>query len=158
MPRETFKLALLAICFTVFSLHVQARPELVAKGELVYDGATNLTWNRCSLGTKWNDEKKYCIGIKGVFHIDELEKMKMGEGWRIPTVVELQTLLRKPSAGGLYIDTTVFSDVAEFPEDYYWTSTRSGFFTWKTISFAKGSLVDHPMGSSLPVRLVRTGR
>jgi hypothetical protein len=161
MPHITFK-TIVSICIAMGSfvtLPAQARPELIAKGDVVYDSATNLSWARCSVGTKWSAEKNYCIGVKSTLSGHEVErKTDLGNGWRIPTVNELQTLLRKPaSAGGLYIDT-MFSDVVDIPEEHYWTSTSDGWSRIQTISFVKGSAESKPIQMRLPLRLVKTGQ
>lgn len=72
---------------------------LVNNDGTVTDIQTNLTWQRCSVGQTWTGET--CAGeIDGFIWMDAQALVR--DGWRLPTVEELDTLVecpkgRKPS-------------------------------------------------------------
>jgi hypothetical protein len=78
----------------------------------VLDNVTGLVWQRDvpSVNLYWNDASKYCSSLK-----------LSGCGWRLPTRIELVSLLdfTKPSPGPA-IDTNAFPGA---PNDCFWSSS-----------------------------------
>lgn len=69
----------------------QAEPYFTNKeGNLIWDKATNLVWQRCSVGQTWDG--KTCAGEAKKFTFDEAQK-QAGNGWRVPTIRELASLI-----------------------------------------------------------------
>lgn len=124
--------------------HAKAKPGryvVDAKGETVLDTSTKLTWQRdgeVAGGRTWVEAGKYCKALAVA-----------GGGWRLPTVVELHSLVDRGSLPAT-IDTTAFPLTAI---KYYWSSTGPGlstdtnaFFiyfgegrvTWNSVTYAEG--------------------
>jgi hypothetical protein len=110
----------------------------------VYDAKTKLTWQQVvpTSAYPWADAMHYCKKL-------DLD----GNGWRLPSVNELQTLVdetrRSPA-----IDPAAFPST---PVDYFWTSSNvAGFssFGW-TIYFAYGSAHFFDVVQPHQVRCVR---
>jgi hypothetical protein len=59
-------------------------------GAMVLDKTTNLVWQRCSVGQTL-DNAKGCVGEAKTFNFNEAQQLSK-EGWRVPTIRELQTL------------------------------------------------------------------
>lgn len=79
----------LAACLPLAS---QAEPYFTNKeGNLIWDKATNLVWQRCSVGQTWDG--KTCAGEAKKFTFDEAQK-QAGNGWRVPTIRQLASLIR----------------------------------------------------------------
>lgn len=156
---------------------------LVNNDGTVTDIQTNLTWQRCRVGQTLIGET--CAGKPAAFKWDDAMQLAK-DGWRLPTVDELDTLVlcssgqRKPSVrpNGLYVGKTngecqgdyanpVINQLAfpNTPIDNY----RLGWF-WSSSSYAYGShyawFVDFGEGYAATdlkiynnqVRLVRTGQ
>ena len=87
-----------------------------AKGDVVADAATGLTWQRGDSGTTldWAGALNYCETLRLDGHDD----------WRLPNAKELQTIVdygRSPATtGGAAIDPVFHTSAAE---SYYWTGT-----------------------------------
>lgn len=60
------------------------------EGHLVWDKATKLVWQRCSVGQTWNG--KTCTGNAQKFTFDQAQQ-QAGNGWRVPTLREFSSLL-----------------------------------------------------------------
>lgn len=111
----------------------------------VTDKETNLTWMKQDDGKKrsWADAKKYC---------EENQAKLPGEGWRMPTVNELFSLVDHtkygPAIDPLFLNTQ---------SSYYWSSTPyaggSGF-AW-CVSFYSGGVGWDGLSSGYLVRPVR---
>ncbi len=79
-----------------------------------------------------------------------------GGGWRLPTVVELQSIV----VDGAYnpsIDTTVFENYAS---DYYWSSTTRANSTYNAwiVNFNSGYAYRYSKDTNPYVRCVRSGQ
>jgi hypothetical protein len=150
-------------------------------GETVKDIVTNLEWQRCSVGQTWNAETKRCDGSPLPLDWYNANELVVSDGWRVPTVTELRSLVYcssgDPVSIGMTLDYTSCGGdftrpvivVAAFPDvpylynvisSHYWSSTTSTDDpndAWG-VSFYKGSVSDGPKGTAgLSVRLVRTG-
>jgi len=83
----------------------------------VKDNKTGLTWQRevPATGYNWENAKSYC---------PTLNALKLGgfeDGWRLPTKIELETLVvRWGAPPGPAIDIEAFPST---PDPYFWTET-----------------------------------
>lgn len=142
------------------SFVAHAGSNLVISGDTVYDKKTDLTWARCSVGLRWNSATNYCVGLKKRMKFDEAKKMVFSNGWRLPTMNELLTLVEKPSgANNLHIDFNAFPDTADVPTTKYWSSTETSDAIGYYVNFSDGKDGDdYVRGFALAVRLVRGGQ
>lgn len=145
--------ALLAFAATT----AQAGPNLVINGDTVYDKKTDLTWQRCSQGLRWNPATNYCVGVKKTMTFDEANR-GWTNGWRMPTLTELKTLLEKKGEDGLYIDSKAFPDTGDEPTRWYWSSTPEGASGGWNVFFSDGSTSSDGRSATNAVRLVRGGQ
>ncbi|ADE11444.1 Lcl C-terminal domain-containing protein [Sideroxydans lithotrophicus] len=120
-------------------------------GDLLYDNAFDLTWQRCAIGQKFFG--KSCVGGAMPMTLPQA-KEKEKDGWRLPTHSELLTLIKydvKP-----YIDDKAFPG---FACCYYWTgeynSDREGYYY---VLFDRGDSTYRDERSNHLVRFVRSGR
>lgn len=126
---------------------------LEARGDVVYDRKTDLTWQRCSHGQRW-DGKERCIGEVLRLTFDEAKALE-ADGWRVPTLDELTSIVvkgRKPT-----IDSAMFPDT---PPAYFWaTGDRDTSLSWYV--YFENGIANHyfpPRTNRDSVRLVRSGR
>jgi len=144
------------------------------------DIVTNLEWQRCSVGQTWNAETKSCDGYNTPLNWYSANELVLSDGWRLPTVTELRSLvycssgdpafigmaLDYTSCGGSFTRPVIVVEV--FPNvpyagnvisSHYWSATTSADDpnnAWG-VSFYKGSVSDGPKGTAgLSVRLVRS--
>lgn len=69
-------------------------PTFIAKESEVTDKKSGLIWKRCSLGQEWK-KGKGCVGEIELIKRKEAEEYAsdLGNGWRVPNVDELLTLV-----------------------------------------------------------------
>lgn len=136
-----------------------SRYELLNSNTEVKDKQTGIIWQRCSLGQTWNGTG--CAGNAATYNwANALQTAKnMGNGWRVPNVKELDSLIEQacynPSINDAFFPDTVSS--------YYWSSspvTFSSSDAW-AVSFSGGN-DSHGTGYKYHlkgyVRLVRSGQ
>lgn len=92
-------LSVLTLLLNVCELAAQPKPLIANRyadnGDgTVTDIRTNLTWQRCSVGQTWAGET--CTGKVSSFKWNDAMKLAK-DGWRLPTVDELDTLVQCPS-------------------------------------------------------------
>ncbi|GEO84699.1 hypothetical protein GCM10007920_04640 [Ciceribacter naphthalenivorans] len=123
------------------------------------DRKSRLVWNRCAVGMEWNTDKKRCTGEPDGLNQEAAQKaaQNAGEGWRVPTGEELETLLLD-TCEGLKIDNSAFPDIKS--SDYgeganFWTSTEAMPGMFYFFDFANGYADMHSAGYGLSVLLVR---
>ncbi len=107
----------------------------------VTDVKTSLTWrgNPAPTDLTWGDGLQYC--------------QQLGPGWRLPTLVELQTLVDETQATSA-VDPSAFPDG---PDEYYWTSSlfdSSQALVW-WVSIGLGNTYWSVPSDLLGVRCVR---
>lgn len=148
---------LLAATLALAATTAQAGPNLVINGDTVYDKKTDLTWQRCSQGLRWNPATNYCVGVKKKMTFNEANG-GWTNGWRMPTVEELKTLLEKKGEDGLYIDSKAFPDTGDGGSTSYWSSTPNGASDGWNVLFSNGDTNYYNRGNTYAVRLVRGGQ
>jgi hypothetical protein len=121
---------------------------------LVFAATTNLTWQRCSVGQQF--EAGACHGTPT--HLDwaaaQQAATAAGNGWRLPTQAELQSLLLSYCSAPA-IDTAVFPQTAAA---WYWSSSTDGAQGAWFVDFQLGGGGGATLRSSTAaVRLVRSG-
>lgn len=125
---------------------VSAAPSFTAGVDTVLDNVTGLTWQRFVDPETYTqaDAEAYCatLGVDG-------------PGWRLPTLVELQSIVDYSKAEpGPTIDVNAFPGA---PGDYFWSSTvlaegdESGWY----INFSTGQLISFYSITDYRVRCVR---
>lgn len=112
-------------------------------GETVLDNVTGLTWQQASspVQLEWQEARDYCRDI-------DLD----GGGFRLPTRIELVSLLDYTKGLDPAIDETVFQAWAEL-KDAYWTGTTLSAGQRWIVSFHSGTVL--VTGGPAWVRCVR---
>lgn len=129
------------------------------RGGEALDRMTGLVWQRCSLGMTW-DAKKGCTGERADMPFPDAEKAASatGNGWRLPTIGELITLVDQ-SCGRPAIDKRVFPDVSASTDEgaeEYWTSSPGNLNDMMYfVEFADGYRDIRSPGFERHARLVR---
>ena len=95
---------------------VQGAARFEISGDLAYDKTTDLTWQRCSVGQRYDTSAGTCVGTTSKFTFEEAQTIGTG-GWRTPTLEEYGTIVarycRDPA-----VDLTVF------PGDHFYINTN----------------------------------
>ncbi|ARV20626.1 hypothetical protein AEP_03708 [Curvibacter sp. AEP1-3] len=159
-------------------LSSQAEPYFTNReGNLIWDKATNLVWQRCSVGQTWDG--KTCASEAKMFTLDEAQK-QAGNGWRVPTIRELASLIycssgqtrekNDPKDGGPAIakgcdddyssptiNTKAFLAVSD--SDFWASSPYVGdsYFGW-VVDFLNGRVDNRNRDIDKRVRLVRASQ
>lgn len=146
---------------------------------VVKDIVTNLEWQRCSVGQKWNAATKSCDGYTTPLNWYQAKDLTAEGGWRLPTVTELRTLAYCSSGVPVYFGIENYSHcdgnftrptivVEVFPNvpwvnniisSHYWSSTTNAedpSMAWG-VSFYKASVsgLGPKDTNGLSARLVR---
>ena len=123
------------------------------KDGTAYDRKTELTWQLCSLGQRW-EQGTGCVGV--IRQVTWQDAMSAGtDGWRVPSRDELATLI-SPTCKNPAINEEVFPDM-DLSKLWYWTSTRSGEYLAWLGNFADGNFTNYDRTDVGAVRLVRGG-
>lgn len=126
--------------------------------ELVLDTKTQLTWQRCSVGTTWSADNS-CRGEVDAMSLSAAKKLaqSLNDGWRVPTIHELYSLV-EPQCRFPAINSAAFPSIQETDEGApYWTvSTVEEIpILFYFVDFWEGNADGHSNDFSLAVRLVR---
>jgi hypothetical protein len=130
----------------------------MARDHLVIDLRFGIEWLRCTVGTVWNGET--CVGQVVRLSQDDVEiairqaNEQLGEGWRLPTLEELEALVCD-SCGTPMINADMFPDT---PSEPYWTGETNAFSSrhYYSVNFFNGWTFGRFLaGKPLAVRLVR---
>ena len=132
----------------------------------VYDKKTGLIWSRCTHGLSWK-KGKGCVGEIELLTLSEARKIeKNNQGWRLPTVEELASLVEL-ECEKYAINVTIFTDVpSDEGESTYWsTSTYLSNIgiekmpaLFYTIDFQQGIVDAHTQGIPYRIRWVRDNK
>jgi hypothetical protein len=158
IPHSAITQAVVATLFATTALSASAGANLLIQGDTVYDKTSNLTWQRCSLGMKWDAAANKCTGTKQSITFDAASEKKWDGGWRVPTIAELRTLLEKRGPDRLFIDSKAFPDTNENGDTWYWSSTPSGDMNGWYMSYYDGSASFSFRTYAYVLRLVKSGK
>ncbi len=149
---------------------------ILAEGSEVKDVQTGLVWARCSMGQRWDG--KTCTGEARKFTFDEAQGLA-GNGWRVPTVRELLSLVYCSTGIGLYSDDlqdgleraksgclgsgyvhpTIRSNVFPGTGSEYWSSSpydgTRGLTSSQGVVFNSGFVAGFIRSGAVNVRLLR---
>lgn len=125
---------------------------VIENGE-VYDKKTDLTWQRCSIGQRWEDDVG-CVGVIAQMTWEEA-KASSTDGWRLPTRDELATLVA-PTCKQPAINEETFPDM-DLGKLWYWTGSESGEYLAWLVNFADGHFANYDRSDVGALRLVRSG-
>ena len=130
----------------------------VVKEHIVVDLERQIEWLRCSVGQRWNGSE--CSGnivnlsLNMVPKALEIANEQLGEGWRLPSKVELKSIVCKECPSPK-IDKEIFPNTDNAP---YWTGDQSIFNSkfFVSVNFHTGFSFNRfsPI-KELAVRLVR---
>jgi len=128
-------------------------------GDKVFDKKTQLTWMRCSIGSKWKDNIG-CHPSPNTISFYEAKDIEnsLNNGWRIPTIEELNTIFID-QCEQYAINSKLFPDI-KLLDNFapYWSSTSvqqiQNFIYY--IDFINKRLDAHSKGFSLFLRLVKS--
>lgn len=144
----------------------------------VTDIHTNLTWQRCSVGQLWTGET--CTGEPTFYTWDDAMQQAK-DGWRLPTVDELDTLVicsngqRTPSVrpkgkfvretngkcpGSNPLPTINRWAFPNTPTIWYWSSSsyaEDSDVAW-VVGFGNGNVYNNSKFNDYHIRLVSTGQ
>ena len=130
---------------------------LVAQGPIVMDVMGGLDWMRCSIGQVWNGDscsgKPLLILSSTVDEVISRIQSNTGNGWRLPTLNELERLLVEQDSPPM-IATEIFPDTYQ---GLYWTSDINWIVRkrWWGVNFYTGHRYGRVAGhQTLAVRLV----
>jgi len=126
----------------------------------VTDRHTGLIWQRCSLPSVWSDGR--CQSAAETMSLRKAREAaaELGDGWRLPTAVELMGLIDE-RCGTPLLDLRVFPDLVSDGEGgfRYWTDSPGEFAGMATfVDFGSGRADWHSSRTPLFVRLVKDRR
>lgn len=135
---------------------------LIAKEGEVVDKKSGLIWRRCSLGQEWQ-KGKGCVGEIELIKRKEAENRAraLGNGWRMPSIDELLTLVDERCKTPV-ISSTLFGKLHDTGEGANYLSASIYLegdevlpTLFYTINYIDGSVDAHTKGYLGAVRLVR---
>jgi hypothetical protein len=130
---------------------------LVAQDPIVIDVMGGLDWMRCSIGQVWDGDR--CSGKTLLIPYTTVDEVifriqsNTGDGWRLPTLNELERLVVEQSSPPM-IATGIFPDTYQ---GLYWTSDINWIVRdrWWGVNFYTGHRYGRVTGDqTLAVRLV----
>lgn len=128
---------------------------LLADGAVVRHETTQLEWQRCALGQRWDAAVKGCLGRP--LNRDWTRGLKVAskaqDGWRMPNAEELLTIVEKCRSGPA-VNIQVFPNT---PTMSFWSSSldSSGMNRVWAVSFFSGKPFRTSKLQGAGVRLVR---
>jgi hypothetical protein len=122
------------------------------KAEEVYDKQTDLTWQRCAVGQRW-EQSSGCLGNPAKFTFDQAQTQTNAK-WRVPTIDELQSIVAEYCSEPA-VDPLLFPGT---PSEQFWSNAFYSPMAFY-VSFRNGSSnPTYYSDSRYNVRLVRSGR
>ncbi len=139
-------------------------PPFVDNGDgTVTDTSTGLMWDQCAAGLSGNGTCRTGTAATytwadafGLAKTQSAAKYKGYSDWRLPSAVELMTLVK--GAIGPFIDAAAFPSTPA--DEYFWTSSTYApvpSFAW-FVGFDDGNAIAYDKTSTFFVRLVRSGQ
>ena len=132
---------------------VEGAARFEISGDLAYDKTTDLTWQRCSVGQRYDTSAGTCVGTTSKFTFEDAQTVGTG-GWRTPTLEEYGTIVarycRDPA-----VDLTVFPGTIS---ENYWSSIFTNPMTWYFSTRGGSPNPTYYTSMKYSVRLVKTGR
>jgi hypothetical protein len=147
-----FATEVVAVCDTSQPTRTPTARYVIENGS-VYDKKTELTWQRCSVGQRWEDDVG-CVGVIAQITWEQA-KSRSADGWRLPTRDELATLI-SPTCKQPAINEESFPDM-DLGKLWYWTGSESGEYLAWLINFADGQFANYDRSDLGALRLVRGG-
>jgi hypothetical protein len=125
-----------------------------AQAALVYDTRTDLTWQRCPYGQRWQPGPDRCTGTAVRITFDDAKKLE-SQGWRMPRLDELVSIVVKGNTPA--IDPLAFPDT---PPTYFWATDNRDLDSAWYVLFSDGRINHYfpPRTNRDLVRFVRSGR
>jgi hypothetical protein len=143
----------LAIALHAASAQAACDTAYALNGDTVFDKRSGLTWQRCSVGQRWQ-EGAGCTGAPKFFTWFDAAEQPV-EGWRLPSADELASLIH-PGCQPV-IDGRAFPGIdPDYPN--YWTATTAGDSAAYYVNFATGIATVDARDEPYAVRLVRGGK
>jgi hypothetical protein len=156
-------LALLAMLGVGQALAASSPPFVDNGDGTVTDSSTGLMWDQCAAGLSGNGTCRTGTAATytwadafGLATTQSAAKYKGYSDWRLPSAVELMTLVK--GAIGPFIDTAAFPSTPA--DEYFWTSSTYApvpSFAW-FVGFDDGNAIAYDKTSTFFVRLVRSGQ
>ncbi|HVY06474.1 MAG TPA: DUF1566 domain-containing protein [Burkholderiales bacterium] len=130
----------------------EATARFTAKAEEVYDKEANLTWQRCAVGQRW-EQNSGCLGAPRKFTFEEAQALA-DQKWRVPTLDELTSIVADYCSEPA-VDAQIFPNTAS---EQFWSNAFYSPMAFY-VSFRNGSTnPTYYTDSRYNVRLVRTGK
>ncbi|EKJ85673.1 DUF1566 domain-containing protein [Leptospira meyeri] len=140
---KPYKIENIVVFFLFVTSQILAAPFSDNGNGTVTDLATGLLWQKCS----WGQTNLDCSGSSAVYESWPVALTRChgltlaSRTWRLPNIIELQSILDVTKSSGPLIDTTIFPATGIL----YWSSTNSNSFgptaAWLVI-FSNGSVLD----------------
>jgi len=133
-----------------------SRYQLQNNNNEVKDLKTNLIWQRCAVGQSYSAAS--CNGSESLYTWSSALQLaaNMGNGWRLPNIKELKTLI-EDSCYDIAINQTVFSKGMNLTKTNYWSASpnaNDANSAWK-VNFDDGIARPELKTELFAVRLVR---
>ncbi|WP_322044222.1 DUF1566 domain-containing protein [Paraburkholderia sp. J67] len=134
----------------------------VVHGNEVYDKKTDLTWQRCNYGETWDEEEHWCKGVTKRLSMTQVlaDVEKDQNGWRLPDIGEVMSLLEVACADTKTADNPVPVFPEMLPNTYYLSSSMRDDQNNVNVGQCFGSMVNNVgvgKGYVSVARLVRSG-
>ncbi len=131
----------------------------VLKGDTALDKRSGLLWKRCAVGMSFDAASTSCTGEPEALNQKTAAEAaaKAGEGWRVPSGPELETLMLD-TCSGPKINSTVFPNIAASDQGEgakFWTTNEAMPDMFYFFEFLEGYADAHSSGYGLSVLLVR---
>jgi hypothetical protein len=151
---------------------------VLGQASLARDPKTGLVWQRCSVGQSWDGAQ--CIGEVAMFTFKGAQTYETDSNdWRVPTIMELQTLI-DCNSGAVNVGLNSPRDSVQplwvrcegkfsaptikrqlFPNTYpsgYWSTSSNYPQTGMLLAFDRGRTFENKISEGFRLRLVRASQ